>query len=133
MKVEINGFGTKRGKFSLSNRALNEEVIFDEEYHNARDNDEVKDFGGLEQREQYPPLQIVELHERKCTGEYQAVNFENIWAFDEGELRNWIMGIQCEIYSLKMKCINFDKIFIVLVKIMKKVETSFSLTVINTN
>ena len=56
MRVGINGVGTKRVKFSLPNSTSNEEVIFEEEYRNARDNDEVKDLGGLEQGEQYPPL-----------------------------------------------------------------------------
>ena len=102
MRVGINGVGTKRVKFSLPNNTSNEEVIFDEEYHDARDNDEVKDLGGLEQGEQYPPLQIVEPHERKCVGEHQTVNFENIWAFDKGKPKNWITDIQCEINSLKM-------------------------------
>ena len=54
MRVGINGVGTKRVKFSLP--TSNGEVIFDEEYHDARDNDEVKDLGGLEQGEQYPSL-----------------------------------------------------------------------------
>ena len=61
MRVGINGVGTKRVKFSLP--TSNGEMIFDEEYHDARDNDEVKDLGGLEQGEQYPSLQIVESHD----------------------------------------------------------------------
>ena len=59
MSVGINGFETKRVKFSLPNSALEEEVIGDEEYEDAKatlDDDEVKDLGGLEQGEQYPPL-----------------------------------------------------------------------------
>ena len=60
MRVDINGVVAKRVKFSLHGSDLNEEVIFDEKYHDARKNDQVKDREGLEQGEQYPPLEIVE-------------------------------------------------------------------------
>ena len=62
MRVGINSVDTKRVKFSLPDSALEEEVIGDEEYEDAKvtlDDDEVKDIGGLEQGEQYPPLKIV--------------------------------------------------------------------------
>ena len=48
LRVGINGVVTKRVKFSLSDTSLNEEVIFDEKYHDARKNDEMKDCEGLE-------------------------------------------------------------------------------------
>ena len=57
MRVKI-GDDVKRVKFSLPNSASDEEVINDEEYEDAKatwDDDEVKDLGGLEQGEQYPP------------------------------------------------------------------------------
>ena len=130
LRVDSNGVTAKRVKFSLLDSDLNEEVIFDEKYHDVRMNDEVKDH---EQGEQYPPLEIVEPFERRCTEEHQAVSFENICASDEGEPKNWIKDIQGEINYLKMKGINFDDIFSVLVKIMKKVELSAGLTGINSN
>ena len=55
LRVGINGVDTRRVKFSLPNSALEEEVIGDEEYEDAKvtlDDDEVKDIGGLEQGEQ---------------------------------------------------------------------------------
>ena len=99
LRVDINGVVAKRVKFSLPESDLNEEVIFDEKYHDARKNDEVKDREGLEQ----------------------------------GEPRNWIKDIQSEINSLRMKGINFDEIFSVLVKIMKKVESGVGLAEMNSN
>ena len=108
-------------------------MIFDEKFHDARNTDEVKDREGLKQGEQYPPLEIIEPLERRCTEEHQAVSFENICASDEGEPKNWIKDIQGEINYLKMKGINFDDIFLVLVKIMKKVELGVGLTMINFN
>ena len=74
-------------------------MIFDEKYHDARKNDEVKDCEDLEQ----------------------------------GEPRNWIKDIQGELNYLRMKGINFDDIFSMLVKIMKKVELGAGLTGINSN
>ena len=59
-------------------------MIFDEKYHDARKNNEVKDREGLEQREQYPPLQTVGPLERRCIEEHCAISFENIWASNEG-------------------------------------------------
>ena len=83
-------------------------MIFDEKYDDAKKNDEVKDREGLEQGEQYSPLEIVE--ERRCVEEHHAVSFKNICASDEGEPINWIKDIQGEIHYLRMKCINFDEI-----------------------
>ena len=125
MSVGINGVKTKRVKFSLPNSALEEEVIGDEEYKDAKatwDDDEVQDPRGLEQGGQYPPLEIVEPHEKKTTGEHQIVSFKNNWSFDEGEPRDWIKDIQDEMNSLRMKGIDIDEVFPVLVKIMKKVK-----------
>ena len=54
MRVGINGVKTKRVKFSLPNSALEEEVVGDEEYEDAKaiwDDDEVKDPRDLEQGE----------------------------------------------------------------------------------
>ena len=67
----------------------------------------------------------------RCFEEYRAISFENIWASNERKLRNWIKDIQSEINSLRKKCINFDEIFSLLVKIMKKVESSVNLVGIN--
>ena len=117
LRVDSNGVAAKRVKFSLPNSDLNEDVIFDEKYHDVRMNDKVKDHEGLEQEEQYFSLGIVEPLEMRCTEEHQAVSFENICASNEGELRNWIKDIQGEINYLKMKGINFNEIFSVLVKI----------------
>ncbi|KAK9991452.1 hypothetical protein SO802_026437 [Lithocarpus litseifolius] len=61
LRVEIDGDDAKRVKFSLPNSALDEKVIGDEEYEDAKvtwDDDEVKDLGGLEQEDQYPPVVI---------------------------------------------------------------------------
>ena len=108
-------------------------MIFDETYHDAKKNDEVKDHEGLESGEQYSPLEIVELLERRCIEEHQAVSFENICASVERERRNWIKDIQSEVNYLRMKGINFDEIFSMLVKIMKKVESGINLADMNSN
>ena len=58
MRVGIKDVDTKNVKFSLSDSALEEQVVGDEEYEDVKaawDDDEVKDLGGLEQGEQYPP------------------------------------------------------------------------------
>ena len=57
----------------------------------------------------------------------------NIWASDEGEPTKWIRDIHGEINCLKMKVISFDDIFSVLVKIMKKAESSVDLSEMNSN
>ena len=41
--------------------------------------------------------------------------------------------MQSEINSLRIKCINFNEIFSVLVKIMKKVESGVDLARMNSN
>ena len=54
MRVKIDD-DVKRVKFPLPNSTLEEEVIGDEEYEDAKatlDDDEVKDLGGLDQGEQ---------------------------------------------------------------------------------
>ena len=95
--------------------------------------DEVKDHEGLEQGEQYPPLKIVKPLKKRFSEEHQAVCFTNIWASDEGGPRNWITDIQGEINYLKMKVLSFGDIFLVLVKIMKMVESSVDLSEMNSN
>ena len=95
--------------------------------------DEVNDREGLGQGVQYPLIKIVEPLKTRCTEEHQAVGFKNVWAFDEGEPRNWIGDVQGEINYLKMKVISCDDIFSMLVKIMKKVESSVDLAKMNSN
>ena len=122
ISVGINGVETKRVKFSLPNSASEEEVVGDEEYEDAKatwDDDEVKDPRGLEQGEQYPPPEIVEPFKKRTTGKHHTVSFKNNWASNEGEPREWIKEIQDEINSLRMKGIDVDEVFSVLVKIMK--------------
>ena len=46
----------------------------------------------------------------------------------EGEPRDWIKEIKDEISFLRLKSINIDEVFSVLVKIMKKVKLGVSLT-----
>ena len=46
------------------------------------DDDEVKDPRGLEQGEQYPPLEIVEPYKKRTTRECRVVSVKNIWASD---------------------------------------------------
>ena len=48
--------------------------------------------------------------------------------FDEGEPRDWIKDIQDEINYLRMKGIDIDEVFSVLMKIMKKVKFGVGLT-----
>ena len=47
----------------------------------------MKYLGGLEQGEQYPPLEIVEPREKRTTGEHHTVSFKNNWASNEGSQR----------------------------------------------
>jgi hypothetical protein len=65
---------------------------------------------------------MVKHHEKRSTRECRTVNFKNIWSSDEGELENWIKDIQGEINSLRMKGIDIDEVFSLLVKMMKKLE-----------
>ena len=100
LRVEID-VDTKREKFSLPNSVSNEEVIGNKEYEDVKttwdDDDEVKDLGSLEQEEQYPLLEIVEPQDKRTTREHQIVSFENNWASDDREPRDWIKEIQDEI------------------------------------
>ena len=76
----------------------------DEEYEDVKarlNDDEVKELGGLEQWEQYAPLEIVEPRKKRTTREHHTVSFKNNWASDEGEPRDWIKEIQDEINSLQ--------------------------------
>ena len=130
MRVKI-GDDVKRVKFSLPNSGLKEEVISDEEYEDAKatlDDDEVKDLRRLEQGEQYPPLEIVEPQEKRIAREHRIVSFENNWASDEGKPSDWIKVIQNEINYLRMKGIDVDEVFSMLMKIMKKVKLGVGLT-----
>ena len=68
-----------------------------------------------------------------CIEEYHAIRFENIWTSNKRELRNWIKDIQSKINSLRMKGINSDEIFSVLMKIMKNVESGIDLADLNSN
>ena len=74
LRVGINGVDTKRVKFSLPDSALDEEMIIgDEKYKYAKvtkDDDEVKNLGGLKQGEQHPTLQVVEPYEKRPIGEH---------------------------------------------------------------
>jgi len=131
LRVGINNADTKRVKFSLPDNASKEEVVGDEEYEDVKaawDDVEVKDPRGLEHGEQYPPVEIVEPHETRTTGEHRIVSFKNNWASDEGEPRDWSKEIQNEINFLRMKGIDIDELFSVLVKIMKMVKLGVILT-----
>ena len=48
LRVDSNCVASKRVKLSLLDSDLNEEVIFNEKYHDVRKNDQVKDREGLE-------------------------------------------------------------------------------------
>ena len=136
MNVGINGVEIKMMKFSLPNSASEEEVVSDEEYEDTKatwDDDEVKDPRGLEQGEQYPSLEIVEPHQKRLAREHQIVSFKIKWASDEGEPRDWIKDTQDEINYLRMKGIDIDEMFSVLVKIMKKVKHGVFLTGMDSN
>ena len=68
---------------------------------------------------QPPTLEIVQPHKRWSTRELQKDSTKNIWAFNEGEPRNWNKDIQCEINSLRVNDIDIDEVFSFLVKMMK--------------
>ena len=136
MRVGINGVGTKRVKFSLPDIASDKEVMGDEEYKDTkaiRDDDKVKDPRGLKQGEKYPPLEMVEPHEKRTIGVHLTVSFENNGAADKGEPSNWIKEIQDEMNSLRMKGIDIDEVLSVLVKIRKKVKSCVGLTSMKLN
>ena len=131
MRVEIDGDEVKSVKFSFPNSASEEEVMGDEEYEDAKatwNDNEVKDLGGLKQGEQYPPLEIVEPLEKRTTEKHHTISFKNNQASDEEEPRDWIKEIQDEMNSLRMKGIDIDEVFSVLVKIMKKIKPCVGLT-----
>ena len=56
-----------------------------------------------------------------------------MWVSDVGELENWIKDIQDEIYSLRMKGIDINDVFSLLVKMMKKLELHASLAGMDSN
>ena len=78
-------------------------------------------------------LEIVEPHEKRTTGKHHTVNFKDNWSSDEGEPRDWIKEIQDEMNYLRMKGIDIDEVFSVLMKIMKKVKLEVGLTNIDLN
>ena len=73
------------------------------------------------QEEQYPSLEIVEPRENRITREHRIVSFENIWDLMRGSQRIGLGKIQEEINYLRMKGVDIDDVFLVLVEIMKKV------------
>ena len=54
-------------------------------------------------------------------------------ASNEGEPRDWIKEIQDEMNSLRMKGINIDEVFLVLVRIVKKIKLEVDLTDMDLN
>ena len=113
-RVKVNCVTPKGVKFSLPNSAIDGRAICDD--------DEVKDSKDLEHGERAPTLKMVEPHEKRSTGECRKDNFKNIWSSDEGEPKNWIKDIQGEINSLRMKGIDIDMVFSLLMKMTKKLE-----------
>ena len=75
----------------------------------------------------------VEPYEKRTAGEHRTVSFKNNWVSDEGELRDWIKDIQDEINCLRMKRIDADEVFSMLMKIMKKVKLKVVLTDMDSN
>jgi hypothetical protein len=65
---------------------------------------------------------MVEPYEKRFIGELRKDSSKNIWVSNEGQPKNWIKDIQGEINSLRMKGIDIDVVFSVLVKMMKKLE-----------
>ena len=84
----------------------------------------MKDLRGLKQGERYLRLDIDEPHEKRTTGKHRIISFKN---------KDWIKEIQDEINSLRMKSIDVDEVFLVLVKIMKKFKLGVGLTDMNSN
>jgi hypothetical protein len=76
---------------------------------------------------------MVESHEMGFTRECRKASSKNIWVFDKGESENWIKDIQGEINSLRMKGIDIDVVFSLLVKMMKKLEFRANSTGMNFN
>jgi hypothetical protein len=113
-RVKVNCVTPKRVKFSLPDNATDGGVTCDE--------DEVKDSKDLEQGERAPTLEMVESHEMRSTRECRKVSSKNIWVSNKGEPENWIKDIQGEINSLRMKGIDLDMVFSLLVKMLKKLE-----------
>jgi hypothetical protein len=126
LRVMVNSVAPKRVEFSLPNSATDGGAICDEECRDGKpatcDEDEVKESKDLKQEERAPTLEMVKPHEKRPTGECRKDNFKNIWSSDEGEPENWIKDIQGEINSLRMKGINIEEVFSLLVKTMMKLE-----------
>uniref|UniRef100_A0A2N9H4J8 Retrovirus-related Pol polyprotein from transposon TNT 1-94-like beta-barrel domain-containing protein n=1 Tax=Fagus sylvatica TaxID=28930 RepID=A0A2N9H4J8_FAGSY len=124
-RVKVNCVTPKRVKFSLPDSATDGGAICDD--------DEVKDSKDLEQGERAPTLEMVEPHEKRSIGECRKDNFKNLWSSDEGEPENWIKDIQGEINSLRMKGIDIDMVFSLLVKMLKKLELHATPTGMDSN
>jgi hypothetical protein len=114
LRVKVNCVTPKRVKFSLPDSATDGGAICDD--------DEVKDSKDLEQGEQAPILEMVKPHEKRSIEESRKESSKNIWVSDEGEPENWIKDIQDKINCLRMKGIDIDEVFSLLVKMMKKLE-----------
>jgi hypothetical protein len=122
LRVKVNCVTLQRVKFSLPDNATDGGAICDD--------DEVKDSKDLEQGERAPTLEMVEPHEKRSIGECRK---DNIWFSDKGEPENWIKDIQGEINLLRMKEIDIDVVFSLLVKMMKKLELRASPTGMDSN
>ena len=121
----INSIAPTRVKFSLPD-TTDRGAIWDEECRGAKpatcDDDEVKDSKDLKQGERAHTLEMVEPHEKRSNRECRKNSSKNIWISDEGEPKNWIKDIQGVINYLRIKEIDIDVVFSVLVKMMKKLE-----------
>ena len=126
LRVMVNSVAPKRVKFSLPDNATDGGAICDGECRDGKlttcDDDELKDSKDLEQGERALTLEMVEPYEKRSIGECRKDSSKNIWVSDEGEPKNWIKDIQGEINSLRMKGIDIDVVFSLLVKMMKKLE-----------
>ena len=82
----------------------------------------LKDSKDLEQGEPAPILEMVKPHDKRSTGECQKESSKNIQVSDEGEPENWTKDIQDKINCLRMKGIDIDEVFSLLVKMMNKLD-----------
>uniref|UniRef100_A0A2N9F5E5 CCHC-type domain-containing protein n=1 Tax=Fagus sylvatica TaxID=28930 RepID=A0A2N9F5E5_FAGSY len=137
LRVMVNSVAPKRVKFSLPDSATDGGAICDGECRDGKlttcDDDELKDSKDLEQGERALTLEMVEPHEKRSIGECRKDNSKNIWVSNEGEPKNWIKDIQGEINSLRMKGIDIDVVFSLLVKMTKKLELCASSTGMDPN
>uniref|UniRef100_A0A2N9HJJ4 Reverse transcriptase Ty1/copia-type domain-containing protein n=1 Tax=Fagus sylvatica TaxID=28930 RepID=A0A2N9HJJ4_FAGSY len=111
LRVKVNNVAPKRVKFSLLDNAIDRGAIWG----------------------QAPTLEIVKPHEKRSTRERRKDSSKNIWVSNEGETENWIKDIQGEINSFRVKGIDIDDVFSVLVKMMKKLELRANLADMDSN